>query len=332
MNIIGNRKNFYIISAILMTLSIFGLSYFGLKQGIDFKGGSLLEIEYKNQRPSNEQIKKMLEVLKLEDLVVQSIGEKGVILRMKDISEETHQQILQALGAVSSFEEIKNTQLENLKIETIGDSSGSVEVFPIGGSANENLIEEKKFESIGPAIGKELKNRAIVAIIAVLFGISIYISFAFRKASKPIASWKYGVATVIALFHDVLIPTGFFTFYGHLTGAEIDSNFIVALLVVMGFSVHDTIVVFDRIRENLKKRDANENFETVVNRSVNETLARSINTSFTVFLVLIALLFFGTTTLFNFVLVLLVGVLIGTYSSIFVASPILVDWEKRGRK
>ncbi len=337
MNIIPNRKIFYIVSAALILISLFGLAKFGLKQGIDFKGGSLLEIKYANGRPQEEQIKNDLGDLKLEDLTIQAVGESGIILRMRDITEETHQEILKILGGekISSEPENSEIQTQDLKIEAEGGASSAtngLSITPVIKGQSKNKIEEKRFESIGPAIGRELKNRAIVGIIAVLLGISIYISFAFRKSSKPVASWKYGIATIIALFHDVVVPTGFFTFWSHFSGAEIDSNFIVALLVVMGFSVHDTIVVFDRIRENLKKRGVTETFGEVVNRSVNETLARSINTSFTVFLVLIALLFFGSASLFNFVLVLLVGVLIGTYSSIFIASPILVDWEKRSGK
>lgn len=290
-----------------------------------------MEIEYLSNRPSEDQIKKLLEGLKLEDLSIQHSGEKGVLLRMKDITEETHQQILNNLNAAGPQNNNASSN-EGIKIQTEDGKEVPVQISGITTSGGNKIIEERRFDSIGPSIGQELRNKAIVAIIVVLFGISIYISFAFRKTSRPISSWKYGIATVVALFHDIAIPTGFFAFWGHFTGSEIDSNFIVALLVVMGFSVHDTIVVFDRIRENLKKRAASENFEMVVNRSVNETLARSINTSLTVVLVLTALLLFGSHTIFNFVLILLVGVIVGTYSSIFIASPILVDWEKRTKK
>ena len=161
----------------------------------------------------------------------------------------------------------------------------------------------------------------------MLIGISLFIAFAFRKVSRPIRSWKYGVVTLVTLFHDVVIPAGLFAYLGRFYGVEADTNFIVALLVVMGFSVHDTIVVFDRIRENLLLGREGAGLAEVVNKSINETLARSINTSVTLVLVLVALLLFGPATLTYFVLAILVGVILGTYSSIFVASPLLVIWH-----
>ena len=187
--------------------------------------------------------------------------------------------------------------------------------------------EELGFQSIGPSIGAELRRRAFWGIGFVLIGISLFIAFAFRKVSRPIRSWKYGVVTLVTLFHDVVIPAGLFAYLGRFYGVEADTNFIVALLVVMGFSVHDTIVVFDRIRENLLLGREGAGLAEVVNKSINETLARSINTSVTLVLVLVALLLFGPATLTYFVLAILVGVILGTYSSIFVASPLLVIWH-----
>ena len=185
-------------------------------------------------------------------------------------------------------------------------------------------MEERRFSSIGPTIGAELKQKSLRAIALVLLGISLYIAWAFRQVSKPLNSWRYGVATLIALFHDLIIPLGLFSYLGHFYNVEIGTNFIVALLVVLGFSVHDTIVVFDRIRENLKRYSLD--FENLVNQSVNETLVRSINTSLTVLLTLAALYFFGSESLKYFILALIVGIFSGTYSSIFIASPILVSW------
>ena len=188
----------------------------------------------------------------------------------------------------------------------------------------DSQFEELSFESIGPAVGQELRKKAVYAFVAVLLIISLYIAFAFRKVSFPVKSWKYGVVTLVTLFHDALVPAGLMAFLGSLNNIEVGTNFIVALLVVMGFSVHDTIVVFDRIRENIKlEKSRNFHFANLVNRSVNETMARSINTSLTLVLVLVALLFLGSANLYYFVLVILVGTVMGTYSSIFVASPLL---------
>ena len=186
--------------------------------------------------------------------------------------------------------------------------------------------EEKQFDSVGPVVGQELKRRAYIAIGTVLFLIVIYIAFAFRKVSRPVAPWKYGLAAIIALFHDIFIPTGIFSILGHYLGVEIDLLFVTGLLTILGFSVHDTIVVFDRIRENLRK-GLGKNFEETVNISVNQTITRSINTSLTVFLTLLAIFIFGGASVKYFALLLMIGVFFGTYSSIFVASSLLVTWE-----
>jgi len=191
-------------------------------------------------------------------------------------------------------------------------------------------FEELRFETIGPTVGKTLQSKSLQAIVMVVLGISIYVTYAFRQASRPVASWKYGLATIFTLFHDVAIPLGVFAWLGEFKHVEVDVNFVTAMLVVMGFSVHDTIVVFDRIRENLMlNRGRTINLGQIINFSVKETLARSINTSLTLFLVLIALLMVGPSSLFYFILTILVGTIFGTYSSIFVASPLLYLSQKR---
>ncbi|MEK7578124.1 MAG: protein translocase subunit SecF [Patescibacteria group bacterium] len=289
LDIIGKRKIYYAISAIFIAASIMALLLWGLKFGIDFKGGSILEVAYPdNKRPVMNQIIDSLKPLKLNDLRISPIGDNGVNFRFRETDEETHQKIIKILGG---------------------------------------NIEERRFSSIGPTIGTELKQKSIKAVIIVLFGISLYIAWAFRKVFQPLSSWRYGVVTLAALFHDLIIPVGLFAFLGHFYGVEIGTNFIVALLVVLGFSVHDTIVVFDRIRENLK-RYVSLDFVALVNQSVNETLVRSINTSFTVLLTLLALYVFGGETLKYFILALMVGIFSGTYSSIFIASPLLASWFK----
>ena len=188
-------------------------------------------------------------------------------------------------------------------------------------------VQDIDFSSISPSVSEEIKNKALMAIMLVIFGISLYIAFVFRKVSRPVSSWKYGIVTLITLFHDVIIPAGVFAALSYFMGATLDVNFIVALLVVMGFSVHDTIVVFDRIRENLQ-RIKGKHFAEIVNTSINETIRRSVNTSLTLIVVLIALYFLGPVSLKYFVLTMLIGTTAGTYSSIFVASPLLVLWQK----
>jgi len=286
MNIIKYRKIFFIISAVLILASIISLLVWHLKLGIDFTGGSLLEVKYAGAAPANSEIKDKLAQFNLGEVNVTPAENNSVILRFKDIDEATHQNILHSLGDV----------------------------------------EEKSFESVGPVIGAELMRRAIYAIALVILMIVIYIAWAFRKVSRPISSWQYGIATLIALLHDVIIPVGIFAILGHFLGVEIGLLFVTAVLTILGFSVHDTIVVFDRIRENLR-RHIGDNFEDTVNRSINQTISRSINTSFTVLLTLLAVYFFGGESVRYFALALIVGIIFGTYSSIFIASPLLVFWE-----
>ena len=300
-NIIGHRKIFLTISGILFLASFIMLAMWGLKLGIDFTGGSLLEVEFANSIPPQVEIQTTLQPLSLGNVLIQPTGEKGVMIRFQNVDENKHQQILAALSYLSHE----------------------------GGYGQ---MTEKRFDAIGPTIGKELFNKSILAIILTLSAIIIYITWAFRQVSKPVSSWKYGVAAVIALFHDVVLPMGVFSALGHYRGIEIDTLFITAILTILGFSVHDTIVVFDRIRENLRKLKHSENFEETVNRSVNETIARSINTSFTVLLVLLSVFLLGGETVKYFSLALILGVVFGTYSSIFIASPILVIWNKMSAK
>lgn len=292
--IIKHRNIWFTLSAGLVVASIAALAVFGLRLGIDFTGGSLMELSF-DQRPAVNEIRQLIDEAGYSDATVQPAGESDVLIRMPNLSEEDHQSLL------SKFSE---------KYES---------------------AEELRFESIGPAIGNELRRKAFWSLILVLVGISAYIAFAFRKVSKPVASWKYGMATLIAaLFHDVLIPLGVMAILGKVFMAEINSAFIAAILTILGFSVHDTIVVFDRVRENLLKTSGA--FEDIVERSVNETLARSINTSLTTFFPLMAIILFGGDTLKWFALTLIVGLIAGTYSSICLASPLLVVFQKRTKR
>ncbi|MEK7067608.1 MAG: protein translocase subunit SecF [Patescibacteria group bacterium] len=300
-----SKSKLWLSIAGLVTLAgIIIFAVFGLKPGIDFTGGSLMEITYApGERPSVPEIKQAVEAAKIVGTVnVQLVDERGAQLRFKEVTEEGHQTILQVL------------------------SQGGTATT----SAALKQVEELHFETIGPSIGKELKRRATYAIVIAIIVIIAYIAWSFRRVSKPVASWKYGVAAIVALFHDVILVVGVFALLGRYAGIEIDTAFIAALLTVLGYSVNDTIVVLDRVRENLPR--SNEDFLGTVNTSINQTLARSVNTTLTTVLALLALLFFGGETIHYFILALTIGIASGAYSSIFIAAPILVLWEKWQRK
>lgn len=281
---------YYAFSGILIVAAIASLFVFGLKFGIEFTGGSTMELEFNNQRPSNEAVSSALSQFKLGEIIIQPTGPKGEILQFKGIDESAHQQVLQKINELSP-------------------------------------VQEKSFQYIGPSIGQELKNKTLIAIVLALLAITIYIAFAFRKVSRPVASWKYGVTSLIALFHDILIPLGVFSVLGKLYNVEVTIPIIAALLTILGFSVHDTIVIFDRIRENILRKGMGQ-FQETVDWSLNQTIGRSLSTVATVLLVMFALFFFGGETLKYFSLSLIIGITSGAYSSIFIASPLLVSWRK----
>jgi preprotein translocase subunit SecF len=299
LKIIKRRKIWFTISGVLVVASIVLLIVYGLNLGIDFKGGSLMEIKFNQEAPDKEEIEGLLSESQIMDYKVQPAQDGTFILRMEDLSEESHQSLLE------SFKE-KYQEMEG-------------------------NFEELRFESIGPTIGQELREKAIYAILLVLICIVLYIAYAFRKVSTKIPSYRFGVCAIIALFHDILILLGIFVLLGKFWDVQLDSLFVIALLTVLGYSVNDTIVVFDRIRFNLLRTD-NTRLNETVDLSLNQTLTRSLNTSLTTLLVLVALYLFGGSTIQWFVLALIIGVITGTYSSIFVASPILVAWEKFRKK
>jgi len=297
MFIINHRKVFFTLSAVLIIGSFVAMFVYGLKLGIDFKGGSLLEVSYATARPELEVTKAELNKLDFGTYILTPSGNLSYVLKTRDITPTEKTSIIEALSKDSN-----------------------------------NLPKEEKFNSIGPVVGDQLKSKAMMAIVVVIICIVLFITFAFRKVSQPVASWKYGLATVIALAHDVIIPTGVFVVWTHFHGGEIDLLFVTALLAILGYSVHDTIVVFDRVRENLRLGHGKGDFAETVGVSVNQTFGRSINTSLTIFLALAALYFIGGETTRDFAFVLLVGIIAGTYSSIFVASPLLVTLEKLQKK
>jgi preprotein translocase subunit SecF len=292
--IIKHRAIWFVLSSLLVIGCIVALAKYPLKFGIDFTGGSLMEVAFE-QRPDVAALRATLSEEEYGEVLVQTSGDDGVLVRMKHMDESAHQAVLADLVAA----------------------------YPDA--------HELRFESVGPTVGEELRRNAVWSLSAVLIAIALYIAYAFRRVSRPVASWKYGLITlIVGLLHDVLLPLGVFAVLGHTHGVELNSGFVAAILTILGFSVHDTIVVFDRIRENLLKTGGS--FEEIVERSVNETLARSINTSLTTMFPLIAIWFWGGESLRYFALALLIGIVVGAYSSIFLASPLLVVFQKKNAR
>lgn len=285
----------FFVSMALVVASVILLSMYGLKLGVDFRGGSLLELEFKDKTPAVADVQLAIQQLEIKDVSVSPVGDRGLLARSLEISEAKHQEVLR------KFQK---------------DYPG---------------VEEKRFESVGPTIGKELKQKSITAIALVLLAIIIYIAIVFRRIGRVIPSWVMGIAGLIALVHDVIIPFGVFALLGYYAGIEISAVFVAAALTILGYSISDTVVVFDRVRENSIRYGFKEDFGAIVHRSILQTLSRSLNTTFTTLLSLLAIYFFGGATIKYFSLALIIGIFSGAYSSIFVASPIIVWWAKRKR-
>ncbi|MDE2588485.1 MAG: protein translocase subunit SecF [Patescibacteria group bacterium] len=292
MNIIGRKNLYFAISGMVIIPGLVSLVLWGLNLSIDFKGGSRMTLLFPNQAQEQTvaEVKQIYQQDKAPVATVQQ-SDKQLIVRTTPLSQAQHQVVLQ-----------------DLQKKFAG-------------------VKEDTFETVGPTIGSETTKNAVAGVGLASLLIVLYIAFAFREVPKPANSWRFGICAIVALLHDVLVVVGIFSILGHFFNVEVDSLFVTALLTVIGFSVHDTIVVFDRIRENLK-RNLTRSFEEVVNESILQTLGRSLNTSLTVLLVLLALLLFGGESTKWFVVALLVGVISGTYSSIFNASPLLVLWHE----
>jgi preprotein translocase subunit SecF len=286
------RKFYYGISLFLVAVSFFSIVILGISPGIEFAGGSVLEVEYEKERPTLEEMNNSLR--ELGDFNVQPLGVNGYLIRTSISDEEMHRDIMSALTGA----------------------------------------KEKQFESIGPVVGEELKNMSFFAILIASILIIIYIAVSFKEDDGPVSSAKYGViAAGIAFLHDVLIILGIFSLLGHFYGVQVTIPIAIALLTTLGYSINDTVVIFDRIRENLRKnRSGRDSLEEVVNSSLNETVGRSLGTSLTTFFVLFALLILTGSTLYYFVLALILGIIVGTYSSIFLAGPLVLDWNSLTRK
>ena len=287
-NIISKTKYAYVFSLTLSILSILSLAFWGLKYDIDFTGGTRMVVKFANEVPAKDAVNETIKDLNLKSLTLQGLEGNSMIVRYASEDDKTNVDVWQAI--VGKYPDA---------------TQSSVDFF-------------------NSSVSGELKSKSITALALAIMTIMAYIAWAFRKVSRPVESWKYGAGAVIALAHDVLITTGVFSLLGHFYGIEIGIPFIAALLTILGFSVHDTIVVYDRTRENLLKSSQKIPFPEVVNQSLNETLVRSINTSLTVVITLLAIYLFGGAAIKYFALALLVGVAFGTYSSIFVASALLV--------
>jgi preprotein translocase subunit SecF len=298
MFIITYRNIFFAISAMFVALAIGSIAFFGLSLSTDFTGGTLVEMKYETSRPAEALVESALTENGLAGFSLRESGDLGFTLRAGALTDEQRA----ALPAIFS----------------IGENNARVDVL----------------SEVGPTIGAELRTKAWFALAAVLLCILLFIAFAFRKVSEPISSWVYGVIALVTLSFDVIVPLGFFAVLGSITGAQIDTLFVTAILTILGYSVHDTIVVFDRTRENLRinqEKGRKEDFAHVAGRSVQQTFARSLNTSITTLLSLVALYLLGPESTQDFALMLFVGIVAGTYSSIFFATPLLVAWEKMRR-
>lgn len=298
MYIIRYQAFFFWIAGIILSAALGSIFVFGLPLGIDFTGGSLMQVEYPHGVPPITTIEKQISLVPLGEVSIRASGTNEVSIRARMMTPAEHDAVLAAISSNTS-------------------------------------VNELSYTSVGPALGSQFANKALWAIFAVLLAITLYIAFAFRKVSRPVSSWFYGLTAIVILVHDIIIPAGFFAILGYFTGAQVNALFVTALLALLGYSVNDTIVIFDRIREKLasnEKTNTKELFELTVGKSIDETMTRSINTSLTVALALVALVIFGAPTTRDFGLVMLVGVVAGSYSSILLAAPLLIQLAHRFAK
>lgn len=296
MNIVGKRKIWFVISIILILPGTIALFVWGLKPGIDFTGGQEIEVA---GEVSQSELRDIISKTGVKEITVTTSGSDRLVARFSD-------------------KEVENPENVRQNIKTL--------------LAEKNLTETA-YSSVGPSVSRDITRNALIGVGLASIAILLYIAFAFRNTPPPVSPWSFGATAIIALLHDALFLLGIFAILGHFFGVQVDALFVTAILTVIGFSVHDTIVVYDRIRENLRK--LNKPFEEIVNISINETLARSLNTSVTVVLVLSAFYMFGGESIKYFVLALLIGIISGTYSSIFNASPLLVvynNWKIKKSK
>lgn len=287
-------KIMFFFSLVLTLIAAGAIVFWGLNFGVDFRGGSVLEVTFSGQRPSPERLAEELKKInEVKNPSASPISERGMIIRLNDVDEAVHQKILTSLNA------------------------------------NFGKVTENRFSSIGPTVGQELKRKSLTAAIILLLAITVYVAFVFRKLGKVLSSWAMSLSVIAALLHDVIIPIGVFAFLGHFLSVEINAVFIAAILTILGYSVSDSVVVFDRVRENVLRFGQGEKFDILVHRSIMQTLGRSLGTTFTTLFSLIAIYIFGGESVKFFALALIIGIFLGAYSSIFVAAPILCWWHKK---
>lgn len=291
MYIINNKKFFIGLSIVLVIVSFALMNIYGIKQGIDFTGGSVVDITYDKVAP--ELVQSSFENT---DITIYKTGE----MTERFVSSKTYEEISPIITQIAS-------------------------------DGGKYPFQFTQVSTVGPTLGAEMTKKAIIALVVVIFAILAFIAFSFRAVSEPVSSWKYGVIAMVTLLHDIIVPTGVYVILSHKYGAEVDTLFVIALLTIIAISISDKIVVFDRIRENLRLSGNKKSFEEIVGASLMQTFTRSINTSVTVILALLALFFFGPVMTKWFTLTLIIGMFVGTYSSIFVASPLLTVWNKKGR-
>lgn len=302
MFVVRHRRFFFILTGLLLLGSIIAVAVFPPKLSIEFTGGSLLEVAYQDGRPELSEVRNRLHTLELGEPSVRESGENAVTIRTRTLSPEERTAVLAALS---------------------------------GGAPDS--VTELRFNSIGPSLGNELAIKALYAIGVVTLAIMLYIAWAFRGVSRPVPSWGYGIIAVFMLAIDIIVPTGFYAIYALFTGAQFDSLFVIALLALLGYCINDVIVIFDRVREHLRKNEEEEieeEFEVTVGKSIDETMGRSINTGLTVVLALLALTVIGNEATRNFALVMMVGVAAGTFSSITRSAPLLIPiaaWLEKKR-
>lgn len=320
LRVIPNRNLYFAISGTLFALSIVGYAIWGIRWGIDFTGGSLMEVQFK-QVPTKEQVVQVID--EAEKAVNAVVGKPA----------GTTENPFPIPTAPVDFGDILLTPLSDgyaIRMKAIDPYSRA----EISSALQREFVDvsERKFTSIGATVGSSIRQKAVTSLVIVLLGMIAFIAYAFRNVPKKVSPWKFGVTAVVAMFHDVVIPMGAFVLLGLWFNVEVESFIITALLTVMGFSVHDTIVVFDRIRENLQFQKKDETFADIAEKSVHQTFARSINTSVTTFITLLFLFIFGSESIRWFVFAMMVGIVVGTYSSIFIAAPLLVVWKEKEAK
>lgn len=297
LQIIQKRKYAYWLSGILTTVSLILLFTWGLRLGIDFKGGTLMEVQFSEEPvPPVPEVEKSLADISLQSLTVQATDNRGLLLRYLASDESANERVLE-------------------RLKTFDPN-----------------VAQLRTDFIGGSVSDQIRRNALTGIVLSVLSIALYIAWAFRRVSGTVTSWEYGLGAVIALAHDILVTIGIFVLLGRYYNIEVGVPFIAALLTILGYSVNDTIVVYDRVRENLLRSHKKEDFEITVNRSLNETLGRSINTSLTVIITLFAITIYGGDSIRYFGLALLIGVIFGTYSSVYIASALLVTRYKMKTK